>query len=97
MKLGLKNIVQIPGASVSFDYELKNEDSDDIVLLEDDQLDLDGLITDVFLLSLDTKNLCKEDCRGLCPGCGADLNSEPCRCSKQVDPRLAGLAKFFEK
>ena len=77
--------------------ELEDEENDEIVLLEDDQLDLDGLMTDVFLLSLDTKNLCKEDCQGLCPGCGADLNTEPCRCRKEVDPRLAGLAKFFEK
>lgn len=77
--------------------ELEDEDNDDIVLLKDDQLDLDELMTDVFLLSLDTKNLCKEDCQGLCFGCGVDLNLESCRCKKEVDPRLAGLAKFFEK
>lgn len=77
---------------------LEDEDSDDIVLLDGDaQLELDELMTDVFILSLDTKNLCKEDCRGLCPGCGADLNVEPCRCKKETDPRLAGLAKFFEE
>ena len=76
---------------------LEGEDSEEIVLLDSDaQLDLDELMTDVFILSLDTKNLCKEDCRGLCPGCGADLNVEPCRCKKETDPRLAGLAKFFE-
>ena len=77
--------------------DLENGENDEIILLEDDQLELDELMTDVFLLSLDTKNLCKEDCQGLCPGCGADLNTEPCRCKKEVDPRLAGLAKFFEK
>ncbi len=77
--------------------ELEDEENDEIILLEDDQLELDELMTDVFLLSLDTKNLCKEDCQGICPGCGADLNEEPCRCRKEVDPRLAGLAKFFEK
>lgn len=76
---------------------LEDENCDDIVLLdENDSLDLDGLLTDVFFLSLDSKNLCKEDCRGLCPGCGADLNVEPCRCKKETDPRLAGLAKFFD-
>lgn len=77
--------------------ELENEENDEIVLLQDDQLDLDELMTDVFILDLDTKNLCKEDCQGLCPGCGADLNVEPCRCKKEVDPRLAGLAKFFDE
>lgn len=76
---------------------LEDEDSEEIVLLDGDaRLNLDELMTDVFILSLDTKNLCKEDCRGLCPGCGADLNVEPCRCKKETDPRLAGLAKFFE-
>jgi len=77
--------------------DLENGENDEIILLEDDQLELDELMADVFLLSLDTKNLCKEDCQGLCPGCGADLNVEPCRCKREIDPRLAGLAKFFEK
>ena len=78
--------------------ELEDEDNDDIVLLDDDdQLELDELMTDVFVLGLGTKNLCREDCRGLCSGCGADLNTEPCRCKKETDPRLAGLAKFFDK
>ena len=77
--------------------ELENEENDEIILLQDDQLDLDELMTDVFILGLDTKNLCKEDCQGLCPGCGVDLNTESCRCKKEVDPRLAGLAKFFDK
>ena len=31
----------------------------------------------------------------LCPGCGANLNRETCRCKKQVDPRLAALAKLL--
>lgn len=76
--------------------ELEREDSDDIVLLEDGcVLDAGELLREVFLLSLDTRYLCSEDCKGLCPGCGADLNVEPCRCQKQVDPRLAPLAKFL--
>ena len=78
--------------------ELANGESDDIVLLDrDGELDLDGLMTEVFLLEMDTKNLCAEDCRGLCPGCGADLNREPCRCKKEIDPRLAKLAQLLER
>lgn len=77
--------------------KLENGEQDDIVLLEGDELDVGGLMTDTFILEMDTKNLCAEDCRGLCPGCGADLNHEPCRCKHEVDPRLAGLAKFFER
>ena len=52
---------------------------------------------EVFVLHLDTKNLCSPDCKGLCPGCGADLNREPCRCKKEVDPRLAKLAQLLEE
>ena len=78
--------------------ELENEENDDIVLLDKDlQLDLDELMGDVFILDLDSKNLCSEDCRGLCPGCGVDLNEEPCRCKKEVDPRLAKLAQLLEQ
>ena len=78
--------------------ELENGESDDIVLLDPDgQLELDELLGDVFILDLDTKNLCSEDCKGLCPGCGADLNVEPCRCKKEIDPRLAKLAQLLEQ
>ena len=77
--------------------ELANGESDDIVLLDGDgELDLDGLMEEVFLLEMDTKNLCSEDCKGLCSGCGADLNREPCRCKKEIDPRLAKLAQLLE-
>lgn len=77
---------------------LEQEDAEeDIVLLEGDTLDVGQLMADTFVLEMDTKNLCAEDCKGLCAGCGANLNEEPCRCQKQVDSRLAGLAKFFDQ
>lgn len=77
--------------------EPEEEDEGDLIPLDGDELDVGKLMTDTFILEMDTKNLCSEDCKGLCPGCGVDLNVEPCRCEKEVDPRLAGLAKFFEK
>jgi uncharacterized protein len=76
--------------------QLEQEDSDEIVLLDNDELDADELFRDVFVLAMDSKHLCSEDCKGLCPGCGVDLNVEPCRCKAEIDPRLADLAKFFE-
>jgi len=79
-------------------FELANGESDDIILLDGDgELELDGLMREVFLLEMDTKNLCSEDCKGLCPGCGADLNVEPCRCKKEIDPRLAVLGRLLER
>ena len=77
--------------------ELEQEDSDDIILLENEELDAGELLQDVFILAMESKNLCSEDCKGLCPGCGVDMNVAKCRCQRVVDPRLADLAKFFEQ
>ena len=77
--------------------ERQFDDDEDIVLLENDEVDLGDLARTAFILSMDTKFLCSEDCRGLCPGCGVDLNYEPCRCKKEVDPRLQKLAQLLEQ
>lgn len=73
------------------------EEQDDIILLDGDELDAGALMSETFVLEMDSKNLCAEDCKGLCPGCGVNLNVEPCRCKKEGDPRLAALGKFFEQ
>ena len=78
--------------------ELEQEDSEDeIFLLDVNELDLDKLVTTAFVLAMDTKNLCSEDCKGLCAKCGADLNLGPCGCRPEVDPRLAALAQLLDK
>ena len=76
--------------------EIQNEDNDEIVLLEDGKVDVEDLARTAFILGMDTKTLCSEDCKGLCARCGADLNLGPCFCKKEVDPRLAALAKLLE-
>ena len=76
--------------------ELQNEENDEIVLLEDGMVDVGDLARTAFILDMDTKTLCSEDCKGLCPRCGADLNLGPCSCKKETDPRLAVLAKLLE-
>lgn len=76
--------------------ELQNEDSDEIVLLEDGRVDVSDLARTEFILGMDTKTLCSEDCKGLCPRCGADWNIGPCSCKKEPDPRMAALAKLLE-
>ena len=78
-------------------FELANGESDDIVELNrEGELELDELMQEVFLLEMDTKNLCSQDCKGLCTGCGVDLNVERCRCKRETDPRLAVLAQLLE-
>ena len=84
---------------ISFEHILvatvENEDSD-YVLLDNYQLDLDELVQGDILLELPYKNLCREDCRGLCPQCGKDLNEGLCGCTtKSVDPRLAVLQQLL--
>ena len=59
----------------------------------DDLIDVTELLHDVLLAGQPMKNLCKADCKGLCPKCGANLNEGECGCDKFiVDPRLAALA-----
>ena len=67
------------------------------MLLEDGCLDLDELFTTALVLSMDSKHVCSEDCKGLCPTCGTDLNQGPCGCRKEIDPRLAALAQLLDK
>jgi uncharacterized protein len=55
-----------------------------------DEINLEPLVREQVLLALPTRPLCAEDCRGLCGGCGVDLNTESCRCSGETkDPRMA--------
>ncbi len=59
-------------------------------------LDLSDVLRQYLLTSEPLKALCREDCRGLCPGCGADLNTEKCNCtSTSVDPRWGALADLL--
>ena len=77
-------------------HELEDDENDEIILLEGSELDMDEVVTTAFVLAMDTKNLCSDDCKGLCAGCGADLNLGPCRCKPDVDPRLAALAQLLD-
>ena len=77
--------------------ELEDEENDEIVLLENGGVELDEVFSTACILAMDGKHLCKEDCKGLCPTCGKDLNEGPCNCGKELDPRLAVLAKLLDK
>ena len=69
-------------------------DEDDVVLLSPEQVevDLNPYIEEHLILTVPMKMLCKEDCKGICPGCGADLNVESCTCQvEHIDPRWEKL------
>ncbi|MBQ3075282.1 MAG: DUF177 domain-containing protein [Clostridia bacterium] len=73
------------------------ESDEDYILAEGQKIDLGSFATDTVLLNLPLRLLCREDCKGLCPKCGKDLNQGDCECDhKEIDPRLAGLADFFK-
>ena len=76
--------------------ELEDEENDEIYLLEGNEVDLDEVAGTAFILDMDTKNLCSDNCKGLCAKCGADLNNGPCGCRPEVDPRLAALAQLLD-
>ena len=72
-------------------------ESPDSYFLQGDKVDADEIIITEFVLELDHRHLCKEDCAGLCEKCGADLNGGPCACDIDVDPRLAVLGQLLDK
>jgi len=60
-----------------------------------DEVDLAPLVREAMILALPTRPLCKDDCRGLCPQCGANRNLVECACRDQwTDPRLEALRSF---
>ena len=76
--------------------ELQDEENPDYFLLEGDELDLEELLETVFILNMDTRFLCREDCKGLCSRCGKNLNEGPCDCRTGSDPRLAVLEQLLD-
>jgi uncharacterized protein len=71
------------------------EDDAEIGFYEGEGLFLADVLREQVLLALPMKAICRSDCRGLCPNCGANLNHEECRCETHAtDPRLAPLARL---
>ena len=87
-----------PSAGVTTGAAIPIGDSEDAATRTDGHriLDLTEVVRQNLLLALPISPLCSPLCRGLCPGCGADLNTEPCTCqSEEGDPRLAVLRQLL--
>jgi uncharacterized protein len=81
----------VPRPAVADNVELGADDLD-VDFYENDQLDLARVVENEATLALPMKPLCRADCRGLCPSCGANRNVTPCTCdARPPDPRLAAL------
>lgn len=79
------------------ELEGDDEDRDDLYLVESDAVELNDILIPELILDMEMAVLCDEDCKGLCPKCGQDLNHGQCGCvTKEIDPRLAVLQKFLD-
>lgn len=75
---------------------IEGEDSDTILLVPDMKLDINEFIYSEVIVSLPMKHLCKDDCKGICPKCGKNLNDGKCDCpEKEIDPRFSALAELL--
>ena len=90
--------VEIP-INVVLVTELADEENEDegVFNLVGDSADLEEIVRTVFVLNMDSRLLCSEDCKGVCGGCGKNLNHESCVCQKEIDPRLAALQQLLKK
>lgn len=77
--------------------EGSDSSDDETVVFSGEELDISEIVQNSFLMSVSGKYLCREDCKGLCPKCGADLNDGECGCDKEeIDPRWADLQKIMK-
>ncbi|MBQ8496938.1 MAG: DUF177 domain-containing protein [Clostridia bacterium] len=87
---------------ISFEKDIASSEevsseNDDYIIIEDKKLDLLAPVEEEIMLEMPSKTLCKEDCLGLCPKCGKNLNEGDCSCEKkEVDPRLAILKTLLK-
>jgi uncharacterized protein len=63
----------------------------------DTEVDLRPVVREELALAVPRFVLCRDDCRGLCPSCGKDLNAGPCGCQPVGDPRWQALADLKSK
>ena len=89
----------LPSGEASAEHEAEIRDDElDTSYYSNDQVDLNELMREQFYLALPMKPLCQEDCRGLCPQCGTNLNTDACACAPAwEDPRLAALKALRPK
>ena len=86
----------IPGT----DYESSSvaalsEEQMSVSVFDGEAIDVDEIVKEQILLAVPARTLCREDCKGICPECGIDLNTGQCNCAaEEVDPRWAALKSF---
>jgi uncharacterized protein len=76
----------------------QDEEQAGLSYYQGDEIHIDQVVLENIIMAEPLKRLCKEECRGLCPHCGINLNHAVCACNHQeVDPRLAVLQQLLKK
>ena len=90
MELDFDRIVTSP------DVTTEEEETDDLSFMEGYQLNVETFVYNEIIGNWPAKILCKEDCKGICPKCGQNLNIKDCGCDTFVpDPRMAAIQDIF--
>ena len=78
--------------------EERKERLDEQYYIKGRQLDTEQLVSEELLMNMPMKILCREDCKGICNRCGANLNEGPCHCQEETkDPRMAAILDIFRE
>ena len=89
--------VSFPVSEVLVREDAEFADDEDVLVYSGNSVELMEAITNSFLMNVSGKYLCSEDCKGLCPHCGTNLNDESCDCDKDIiDPRWEKLAEIMK-
>jgi uncharacterized protein len=92
------SVVYHPAEEIGSEKHGLHDAEMDLGFYTGEELDLQELITEQILLSVQMKPLCSDGCKGICPKCGIDLNTGTCTCvQKELDPRLEVLKKLLDK
>lgn len=89
--------VNFPVSEVLVREDTPYSGEEEAVTYSGNEIELDEVITNSFLMNVSGKYLCSEDCLGLCPKCGKNLNDGDCGCNRDViDPRWEKLAEIMK-
>ena len=92
--------LEFPSRAIFVDLSDENTDAEaevcdealDESLVEGGRIDMAEVVREQILLAIPEQIFCREDCKGLCPKCGANLNLIDCKCADdELDPRWAAL------
>ena len=77
--------------------DVSDEEDAEVFPLDGDGIDVTEVMETCFILDMEGQMLCREDCKGLCPRCGKNLNDGPCGCQPKRDPRFAVLEQLLDR